>query len=200
MLGVPYGWLEQNRDAVKDPKLHEILQLADVISPWSVGRYQNTGEMTRKLVARQSADLAWCKQNGITYLPVLFPGFSWKNLKGGELGAIPREKGKFLWKQFVATAAAGNDAAYIAMFDEIDEATAIFKCTNDPPVGVSQFLTCEGLPSDHYLWLCQEGKRLLNGGLPLRDKRQRMEPNQRKTGLQKNGALRMRPAEYSFEV
>ena len=51
------------------------------------------------------------------------------------------------------------------MFDEIDEGTAIFKCTNDPPVGASEFKTYEGLPSDHYLWLCREGGRLLRGEL-----------------------------------
>jgi hypothetical protein len=52
---------------------------------------------------------------------------------------------------------------YVAMFDEVDEGTAIFKCTNTPPVGTSPFLTYEGLPSDHYLWLTGEGARLLRG-------------------------------------
>ena len=50
-----------------------------------------------------------------------------------------------------------------AMFDEMDEGTAIFKCTNDPPVGESRFLTLEGLPSDHYLWLAGIGRKLLRG-------------------------------------
>ena len=63
---------------------------------------------------------------------------------------------------------AGNKSAYIAMFDEIDEGTAIFKCTNDPPIGNSEFQTYEGLPTDHYLWLCREGGRLLRGEVPSR--------------------------------
>jgi len=52
---------------------------------------------------------------------------------------------------------------YQAMFDEMDEGTAIFKCTNDPPMGASSFLTLDGLPSDHYLWLTGMGGKLLRG-------------------------------------
>jgi hypothetical protein len=43
----------------------------------------------------------------------------------------------------------------------MDEGTAIFKCTNDPPVGENRFLTLEGLPSDQYLWLTGMGGKLL---------------------------------------
>jgi hypothetical protein len=52
---------------------------------------------------------------------------------------------------------------YQAMFDEVDEGTAIFECTNDPPAGESRFLTYEGLPTDHYLWLTGMGGKLLRG-------------------------------------
>jgi len=54
----------------------------------------------------------------------------------------------------------------VAMFDEVDEATAIFKCTNNPPIGASEFLTYEGLPVDHYLWLTGQIRRLLAGAIP----------------------------------
>lgn len=54
---------------------------------------------------------------------------------------------------------------YQAMFDEVDEATAIFKCTNNPPVGESKFLDYEGLPSDHYLWPTGQGRRLIRNEL-----------------------------------
>ena len=83
---------------------------------------------------------------------------------------IPRMKGEFLWAQFVSARAAGARAAYVAMFDEIDEGTAIFKCTNDPPVGESPFVTYEGLPSDFYLWLTGMGGRLLRGEIAPDDR------------------------------
>ncbi len=171
MLGVPYFWREQKRDATADPKLHSVLKLADVISPWSVGRYRNGQPQAERLMEHQRDDLEWTEKEKIGYLPVLWPGFSWQNLQGKPLAGIPREGGRFLWRQFVATTMAGNQAAYIAMFDEIDEGTAIFKCTSEPPVGASTFQTFEGLPSDHYLWLCGEGGRLLRGELPSRSPR-----------------------------
>ena len=36
MVGVPAHWRELDRDAISDPKLLEVLKLADVISPWTV--------------------------------------------------------------------------------------------------------------------------------------------------------------------
>ncbi|MEO1982309.1 MAG: xylosidase/arabinosidase, partial [Fuerstiella sp.] len=168
MLGVPYFWRQQTRDATDDPQLHSVLKLADVLSPWSVGRYGNGPNEAKEIMQHQRADREWCVEQNIEYLPVLWPGFSWQNLEGTKSAEIPRDGGKFLWRQFQATAMAGSRSAYIAMFDEIDEGTAIFKCTNDPPVGASEFKTYEGLPSDHYLWLCREGGRLLRGELPSR--------------------------------
>ena len=53
---------------------------------------------------------------------------------------------------------------YVAMFDEVDEGTAIFKCVNDVPVGAgAKFIGYEGLPSDYYLRLTGLGARLLRG-------------------------------------
>ena len=97
-------------------------------------------------------DIAWCKEHGKEFLPVVFPGFSWHNMnQRSPSDQIPRLQGKFLWTQYAEAKKAGATMVYQAMFDEVNEGTAIFKCTDDPPVGDSKFLTYEGLPSDFYL-------------------------------------------------
>ena len=167
MLGVPTGWLTFTRDAMKDERLHEVIQMADVVSPWTPGRYRDRDGVANHAKKFWKPDAEWCSQHDVDYFPVVFPGFSWHNLTGDELDAIPREKGRFLWSQFVAAKRAGAKMAYVAMFDEVDEGTAIFKCTNDPPVGEgAKFLTYEGLPSDHYLWLTGEAARMFRGERP----------------------------------
>src|SRR5262249_21538207 len=105
---------------------------------------------------------------------------SWHNSHpGARLDEIPRLKGRFLWKQFVEARRAGAAMVYVAMFDEMDEGTAIFKCTNDPPAGKSQFLTYEGLPSDHYLWLTGLGGKLLRGEIKASAEPPRRKPSPR---------------------
>ncbi len=133
-----------------------------------VGRNKNPDQARNHAKTTLAADLEWCSENEMAYLPVVFPGFSWQNLKKShdiaeELGKIPRLGGEFLWAQGSAYSEAGAKMLYVAMFDEVDEGTAIFKCSNDPPVGESSFLTYEGLPSDHYLWLTGQLGRLLSG-------------------------------------
>ena len=167
MLGVPSYWRTMTRDCVNDKQLHRIIKSAHIVSPWSIGRFRTLAEVEKYAADVWQGDLAWCQANGIEYLPVVFPGFSWHNMKpSSKLNAIPRQGGKFLWKQFVEVNQAGATMVYQAMFDEVDEATAIFKCTNHPPVGKSPFLDYEGLPSDHYLWLVGQGAKLIRGEIP----------------------------------
>jgi len=172
MLGIPYHWREQGRDATDDPGLHDLLRQADILSPWAVGRFSTLKQAEQRQASVIEPDLAWCLNEGKHYLPVAFPGFSWHNLnksrgRPGKLDQIPRQGGRLLWAQAEAVRRGGAESLYIAMFDEVDEATAIFKCTNDPPVGDSPFLTYEGLPSDHYLWLTGKiTERLREGGAP----------------------------------
>lgn len=172
MLGVPSFWRELRRDALADPLLLELLQQADVISPWTPGRYRSPEEAAKHGNEVWLPDLAWCRARGIDYLPVAFPGFSWYNLQKGSapLDAIPRLQGRFFWSQVTAAKRAGADMLYVAMFDEVDEGTAIFKVTDRPPTGNgAKFVTLEGLPSDHYLWLTGAAGKVIRGELPPAD-------------------------------
>ncbi len=89
---------------------------------------------------------------------------------------IPRRGGEFLWEQFYELAQLKVDTVYVAMFDEVDEGTAIFKVTSSPPTQ-AHFVGLEGLPSDWYLQLVDQGARMLRHqrpitrDLPLRDAR-----------------------------
>jgi hypothetical protein len=164
MLGIATGWRRQDRDALQDPDLHEVLLMADVLSPWTVGRFRDLPGVERHAQTYWKPDIAWSRAHHIDYMPVVFPGFSWHNLKGAELGAIPRLRGQFFWSQVVANKKAGADMLYIAMFDEVDEGTAIFKCSNHPPSSAAtKFLTLDGLPSDFYLRLAGQAGKVLRG-------------------------------------
>ncbi len=168
MLGVPTYWREQKNDAVPDPALHEVIAMADIVSPWTVGRYRSPDDAARYAEKQIKPDLAWCTEHHLDYLPVIFPGFSWRNMYGQATSAIPRRKGEFFWRQFHEDKAAGANMLYVAMFDEVDEGTAIFKCTNDvPPESEAPFVTFEGLPSDYYLRLTGQGTKMLRGELPV---------------------------------
>jgi hypothetical protein len=171
MLGVPTGWRTLDRDCVNDSKLHDILQHADIISPWTVGRYKSPESAISHAERDWRQDIEWCRQRGREYMPVVFTGFSWHNKKPTfPLDQIPRLQGRFLWTQYVQAKKVGATMIYQAMFDELDEGTAIFKCTNSPPTGSSRFVTYEGLPSDYYLWLTGTGGRLLRGEIELDEK------------------------------
>ena len=174
MLGVPREWRTQDTAAVPVAKLQALVAAADIVSPWAVGATPTLEAVPDNARKFWVPDLAWCREHGVDYLPVVFPGFSWHNLKdGAPLNQIPRLGGRFLWAQYVAARQAGARMVYQAMFDEVDEGTAIFKCTNTPPPGggQSEFLTYEGLPSDFYLKLVGEGTRLIRGTMPANDER-----------------------------
>ena len=164
LVGVPTHWRTLTIDAVSDTRLLELVKQADIVHPWLVGRFDNhTYESYRKSIEE---DIKWCKANGKDYMPVLFPGFSWHNMKkDAPQNMIPRLGGRFFWQQVKGAVDAGAESLYLAMFDEIDEGTAFFKCTNTPPVGESSFITYEGEAPDHYLWLAGEAAKYLRGEL-----------------------------------
>lgn len=151
------------------PGWPEFLRRFDLICPWNVGNYAvDAAEVKSAATHYWKADIEEARRAGMMYLPVFYPGFGWDNLKQTPPGksTIERQGGRFFWKQFCTAAELELDAGYIAMFDEVDEGTAIYKVTSTPPVQ-AHFDTYEGLPSDWYLRLAGEGTRLLTRQRPV---------------------------------
>jgi hypothetical protein len=144
--------------------------MMDVIQPWTVGRYANLDSADRWKQTMLVPDLKLTANQGQLYMPVVFPGFSWQNLKrSGRPNQIPREGGEFLWRQAFNAKTAGARVLKIAMFDEVDEATAVMKVVSErsqaPDQGFWLTLDADGeaLPSDWYLRLAREITRMFHG-------------------------------------
>ena len=148
----------------KNPEWAKVFRRFDVISPWNVGNVMRVEGQKQANTGYWKGDMAEAKSAGMQYLPVIYPGFGWTNLKGKDRArdTIPRLGGQFFWGQFNSAADLGIDMAYVAMFDEVDEGTAIFKVSNSPPMQ-AHFQTLENLPSDWYLRLSGEGSKLIRG-------------------------------------
>lgn len=153
----------------------------DVISPWSVGRYHDDRTADQFFEENIAPDKSYCDKHHIDYMPVIFPGFSWFNLQHGRspFNQIPRRGGDFFWHQAFNLSKGGLSMIYIAMFDEVDEGTAMYKIApgslQKPSHG--KFLSADGdgreLPSDWYLKLTEQvglglrNKRILPSAIPL---------------------------------
>ncbi len=152
-----------------DPEWQKFYRRFEAYSPWNVGNYgkDQSGEAHASTSA-WAEDKRDFEQRGALWIPVVYSGFSWDNLRKLPPGTslIPRRGGKFLWEQFHALSKLGVDSVNVAMFDEVDEGTAIFKVTSSPPTQ-GRFVGYEGLPSDWYLRLVGEGTRMLREKLPI---------------------------------
>jgi hypothetical protein len=162
MLGVDHDFHERGS------WLNALAQ-ADVISPWAVGRFSNDEGHQNFMNAHVLPAQDWCDQNNVDFLPVTWPGFSWYNLKDGPQNARPRRGGNFFWTQANRVISGNAKSIYIAMFDEVDESTAMYKLAeNDdqtPDQGYWLTLDADGydLPSDWYLRCAKLATEIVRG-------------------------------------
>ncbi len=178
MIGVPTYWRELRSDTESNPELHELIKKCDIVLPWFVGRYDEKAYENFKSIIKK--DIEWCKKNKVDYVPLCYPGFSWKNMKGENSFYVDRNSGSFLWKQFSSSIEYGAEMIYVAMFDEIDEGTAIFKCANrrNLPDGNLKFEGIEDhLPTDFYLWLTGQAGKMLRKEIGFTRQIPKMEEN-----------------------
>jgi len=173
MGGVPTNWRTLTSDSKTDPAWASVYRSFDVLSPWSVGRYSTESGADSFKQNYIVPDLADANSHGIAYMPVVFPCFSWHNLNAGTLNQIPRNAGRFYWRQAYNATAAGCAMIYGAMFDEMDEGTAMLKlaptAAEIPAQGAWVPLNIDGtaLRSDWYLRLANEAGKMLRGDIPL---------------------------------
>lgn len=163
--GVPSGWRTLTRDSQADPAWAPVYRDFDVISPWAVGRFRDPATIERFYADYVAPDLEETRRLGIEYMPVVFPGFSWHNMNAAAaLNQIPRRSGRFFWDQIDRAIGAGAGMLYGAMFDEVDEGTAMFKVARSPeqapgePRTVTLDADGDAVPADWYLRLAREAQ------------------------------------------
>jgi hypothetical protein len=171
MGGTPSRWRTRTGDCRKDPGWASAFASMDVVQPWTVGRYRDNAGADKWKAEMLEPDLALTRKNKQMYMPVIFPGFSWANLRKDKeiANRIPRNRGEFLWRQACNAKQAGASVLKIAMFDEVNEGTAVFKLAarraDAPEQGYWLTLDADGadLPSDWYLRLAGEITRMFHG-------------------------------------
>jgi hypothetical protein len=154
-----------------DVEWRAFIHRLDAYVPWNIGNYSlDAGGLKHASTHTWEDDRVALARAGVRWIPSVYPGFGWDNLTRKEPGTttIARREGAFYWEQWTRLARMGHDSAYIAMFDEVDEGTAIFKVRDDPPVE-GHFDTLEGVPADWYLRLTRDGIRMLRGKRPIAD-------------------------------
>ena len=173
MGGVPSRWRTLSADAQREAGWNKVYAMMDVIQPWTVGRYRDEAGADRWKEDVLIPDVARTRENKQQYMPVIFPGFSWANLKkNNRPNDIPRNGGAFLWRQAFNARQAGATMLKIAMFDEVNEGTAVFKLapkrSDAPDQGYWLTLDADGydLPSDWYLKLAHDITDVFHGLAP----------------------------------
>jgi hypothetical protein len=176
--GVATDWAAPSGDSQPDPAWGDVYKALDVVQPWTVGRIKDLKTATDWKDSHLARDVAVTRQNHQGYMPVIYPGFSWHNSKRsdapGDLpNRIPRLGGQLLWAQAMAARSAGSTMVKIAMFDEVNEGTPIFKLAatkNDAPAE-AHFVTMDedgqSLPSDWYLRVASAIAAVFHGQAPV---------------------------------
>jgi hypothetical protein len=166
--GIPTRWRTLSRDSRTEHAWADVYRSFDVLSPWTVGRFRDDESTDRFYRDEVKPDLIETNRLGLGYMPVVFPGFSWHNMNPtAAFNPIPRRGGRFWWHQIEQALQAGTTMVYGAMFDEVDEGTAMFKLapTRDSVPADVPLVTLdadgEHLPSDWYLQLARQAQQRL---------------------------------------
>lgn len=181
MGGVPRDW----RTDPKEGGWDQVFLRLDMVSPWrTMFATQSDGvSLTNNDINRMQADIDYCQANNIDYAPVVSPGASTatQHDKADSFNWRKRSGGQFFWNQVYEICKAYKEKnvqhkfIYGAMFDEVDEGTAIYKmaATNEEAPAGTKYEVCTldedgyDLPNDWYLRVAGEAQKMLDGRLEL---------------------------------
>lgn len=148
----------------------QAFRTCDMVMVWVVGRSGGFGDI-------YSDGLDWCAAHGKEYQADIYPGTAFYNTDFASdptatRNKRPRNHGDFMWSQFAAAREMNVRSVYISMFDELQEATQIFKTAEDSsmiPDG-KYFLTLDAdgvaCSADFYLRLTKDGADMVKGNTP----------------------------------
>ena len=176
MGALPGYWRTQGSDVKPDPGWPAVFRSFDVVSAWPVGRFRDEAGARKWLETVVIPDMKECARIGIEYIPAIYPSYSFHNADPSKpYNAIPRWGGRFYWWQVDNVVLANATMIYNAIFDEMDEGTAMYKVSpsdRTQPVMPHnrRFLPLdadgEELPSDWYLKLADYAGRALRKEFP----------------------------------
>lgn len=163
---VPMDWRTPN--TFSRDNFSTVYSSFNMLAPWAVA-----AQVVASYQPWIQGDYDYCTAHGMDYQPIAYPGFSFHNSEAGSaLNLIPRNHGDFLWAQVAVMKTVGVKSLYIAMFDEMNEGTAIFKVAENAsqaPTDKSYVnLDQDGVAvsSDFYLRLVNDAGRMIKGLIP----------------------------------
>jgi hypothetical protein len=162
----PYYWRTGGHDASSGfDKVHAAF---DAIMPWAVGRYNTVNDFQSK-IAMIEGDAKLTSSRKQDYAPIAYAGYSYRD--SNKINFIKRHAGKFFKAQTDAFLnLKGASFYYIAMFDEVQEGTAIYKfAANEKESAAGRtFVTAsiDGVdcPGDLYLKMAGQYAAAAKGG------------------------------------
>lgn len=162
----PYYWRAGGHDAASG--FNEVHAAFDAIMPWAVGRYNNVNDFNNA-ISTVHADAETTSSRNQGYAPIAYAGYSYRD--SNKINYIKRNAGQFFKAQIDShLKTPGVTFYYIAMFDEVQEGTAIYKfAANDLESAVGRtFVTAsiDGVdcPGDLYLNMAGQYAAAAKGG------------------------------------
>jgi hypothetical protein len=156
IIGVGTDWQKSLTDSSSSsygPTYRE----ADTVQPWTVGGYSHAN-YKGALLGVQTSDKKTLKDLSIEQSIVVWPGFSWGNLMhNGVYDQIPRDNVTFYQEQLDGAVSLQPQFMFTAMFDEVNEGTAIMPTLRVNELPVNQRFVGIDNNLDHEIYLSKAG-------------------------------------------